>query len=125
MAGEFFRRLDTLLQNNPLIIDPNALERHHGLPKEFVQYFLDCKLDIADFMIIMRLSDHRLKPDGVHTGEGRGGRWNEEWRQFIEENPLAYTPKDRERVEKKFNEMVLKHEIDKKAVLLPKTFKLR
>jgi len=125
MAREFFRRLDALLQNNPLIIDPNALERHHGLPLEFIAYFLDCKLNVDDFIIIMRVSDHRLKPDGVHTGEGRGGDWNTEWGRYVEDNPLTYTPKDAKRVKKKFNEMVLKYGIDKRAVLLPKTFKRR
>ena len=71
----FFRWLDALLQNNPLLIDPNALERHHELPKKFIKYFMDCGLNIEEFVIIMRVADHRLKPDGLHTGKGRGGAW--------------------------------------------------
>jgi Predicted lipoprotein of unknown function (DUF2380) len=119
MVREFFRRLDTLLQNNPLIIDPNALERHHGLSKEFINYFLDCGLNIEEFIIIMRAADHRLKPDGLHTGKGRRGDWNEEWRQFIKQYSAKNTPEHRERVRNKFNEMINKYGIDEKAILSP------
>ena len=119
MVRQFFRMLDGLLQNNPLIIDPNALERHHGLPKNFVDYFLDCGLEIEDFIIIMRAADHRLKPGGLHTGKGRGRDWNTEWDQFIEHNPLTYTLKDKERVTKQLDEMVKKYGIDKKIFLSP------
>ncbi len=76
MVRQFFRMLDGLLQNNPLIIDPNSLEGHHALPKKFVNYFLDCGLKIDEFIMIMRAADHRLKPDGLHTGKGLGGDWN-------------------------------------------------
>jgi hypothetical protein len=119
MARQFFRMLDGLLQNNPLIIDPNALERHHGLPKAFINYFLDCELDIEDFVIIMRAADHRLKPGGLHTGKGRGGDWNTEWEQFIKENPLTYTPKDAVRVKRKLEEMKQEYAIDEKNLLSP------
>lgn len=80
---------------------------------------MDCKLNIDDFIIIMRAADHRLKLGGLHTGKGRGGDWNTEWEQFIAKNPLTYTPKDAERVEKKLEEMKKTYGIDKKAVLLP------
>lgn len=119
LAREFFRWLDALLQNNPLLIDPNSLEGHHGLPKAFIKYFLDCGLEIADFMMIMRAADHRLKPGGLHTGKGLGGDWNREWKEFIDDNPLTYTAKDGKRVEKKLGEMVKKYGIDKKILLSP------
>jgi len=125
MTSEFFRWLDAVLQNNPLIIDPNALERHHGLPKKFVKYFLDCGLKIEDFIIIMRVADHRLKPDGLHTGEGRGGDWLREWEEFIDQYPAENTLEHQERIEKKLKEMIKKYRINRKAVLMPERLKRR
>jgi hypothetical protein len=110
LVRELFRWLDAFYENNPLLIDPNALERHHQLPKEFINYFVDCGLNIEDFVIIITAAIHRLKSSkGLHTGEGRGGDWNTEWRQFIKENPLTYTPEDKKRVEKKLKEMKKKY----------------
>ena len=106
MAREFFRMLDALLQNNPLLVDPNSLERHHGLPKAFINYFLDCGLKIEEFIMIMRAADHRLKPDGWHTGEGRGGDWNREWEDFIKQYPAKNTPEHQKRVKDKLKQMV-------------------
>jgi hypothetical protein len=88
LVRKFFRWLDDVLQNNPLLIDPNALERHHGLPEAFIEYFLDCGMPLNEFIMIMRASDHRLKAEGegrggVHTGKGRGGDWNTEWNEFL------------------------------------------
>jgi hypothetical protein len=119
MARQFFRVLDALLQNNPLIIDPNALERHHGLPKAFVNYFLDCGLKIEEFIMIMRAADHRLKPDGLHTGKGRGGDWIREWDEFIEDHPARNTEKRQTQIRIKLDEMVKKYGIDKKILLSP------
>jgi|GEM_PF-1621325 len=125
LQRQFWGWLDALLQNNPLLMDPNALERHHGLPKEFVKYFLDCGLTIKEYLIILRLADHRLKPGGVHTGEGRGGDWNREWRQFIHKYPAKNTREHQDRVKKKLDEMAVKYGIDKKAILLPPSLKPR
>lgn len=108
MARQFFRMLDALLQNNPLLIDPNSLERHHGLPKAFINYFLDCGLKIEEFIMIMRAADHRLKPDGWHAGEGRGGDWNREWEDFIEQYPAKNTPEHQKRVRDKLKQMIRK-----------------
>jgi Predicted lipoprotein of unknown function (DUF2380) len=119
LIREFFRRLDAILQNNPLLMDLNALEGHHGLPRKFVNYFLDCGLRIDDFMIIMRLADHRLKPDGLHTGKGKGGDWNRDWEEFIDKHPPENTREHQERIKNKLNEMVKKYGIDKKSVLSP------
>jgi hypothetical protein len=119
MARQFFRMLDALLQNNPLIIDPNALERHHGLPKAFVNYFLDCGLRIEEFIMIMRAADHRLKPDGWHTGKGKGGDWNREWEEFIEDHPAENTEKRQTQIRNKLDEMVKKYGIDKRMLLSP------
>ena len=86
---------------------------------EFVQYFLDSGLKIKDFIIIMRVADHRLKPDGVHTGKGRGGRWNEEWNKFMKKYPAKNTKEHQGRVKNKLEEMKKKYKIDEKTLLLP------
>lgn len=49
-------------------------------------------MEIKKSIMIMRVSDHRLRAQGegrggVHTGEGRGGDWNCEWAKFIEDHP--------------------------------------
>ena len=119
MARQFFRMLDALLQNNPLIIDPNSLEGHHALPRKFVNYFLDCGLKIDEFIMIMRAADHRLKPDGLHTGKGLGGDWNREWDEFIDRYPADNSPEHQERIRNKLGEMVKKYGIDKKILLSP------
>lgn len=95
MVRRFFRWINTVLQNHPLLIDPNSPEDHHGLPKEFIKYFMDCGLTIKEFIIILRAGDHRLKPDGLHTGEGKGGRWNAEWRKFIKNIQQKIPPNTR------------------------------
>ncbi len=54
---------------------------------------------------------HRLEPDGVHTGTGRGGDWNAEWRKFIKDNPIPDPMTEsekkalRDKVEQKRQEM--------------------
>jgi hypothetical protein len=113
----FFRWLDAVVQNNPALGDPDKLEHHHGLPREFVKYFLDSGVEIEDFIIIMRAADHRYKPDGVHTGERRGGKWNREWDEFRHKHPAKKTKKHKERIKKKLNEMMEKYGIDKEALL--------
>lgn len=82
----FIQWLDSALKSNILIIDPNALEEHHGLPKAFVDYFQKAGLRIEDYIIILTAAQHRLKPGGVHTGKGRGGDWNTEWDEFRKAN---------------------------------------
>jgi hypothetical protein len=114
----FWRWFDRMMQNNPLLIDPNALERHHQLPKKFVKYFKDCGIGIDAFIIIMRAADHRLKPEGLHTGEGKGGNWNSEWEEFIKANPVPEDTEKRKReIKDKLNEMIVKYGIDKNKIL--------
>jgi hypothetical protein len=120
MVGQFFKWLDTLLQNNPLLINPNALERHHLLVKRFAQYFMDCGLDVESFVIIMRAADHRLKPDGLHTGKGRGGDWNSEWKEFIDQWPDPDNSKKHQgRIREKLKDMKKRYRIDEKKILSP------
>lgn len=119
LASKFVRWLNALAGNNPLIIDPDALEGHHRLIKELREYFMDCGLDIDDYMRIMRAADHRYLPDGLHTGKGRGGRWNEEWRQFKEKYPAQNTDEQRERILKHLDELEKKYGSADKGHLSP------
>jgi len=117
MAREFFRMLDGLLQNNPLLIDPNKLESHHGLPQAFIKYFLDCGLKIEEFIMIMRVADHRLKPDGWHTGKGRGGDWLTEWEEFMKIHPRENSEERQTQIRDKLEEMLRKRGVDPETVL--------
>jgi RHS repeat-associated protein len=64
-----------------------GLETHHLLPREFERQFKAKGLDIEEYTYNLPKSDHRLKPDGLHTGTGRGGDWNQAWRDFFAKNP--------------------------------------
>ena len=119
MVRAFFRWLDQFFQNNPMLINPDALERHHQLVKELTEYFMECGLAVDDFIRILRAADHRLLPDGVHTGEGKGGRWNEEWRQFMKQYPARNTRAHRERIRKHLEDMEKRFGVDTKGYLLP------
>jgi len=122
MAQQFFKWLNTTLQNNPLLIDPNALERHHGLPKAFITYFMDCGMPLDEFIMIMRASDHRLKGEGrggLHTGKGRGGYWNREWEEFIADHPPKNSKDRQQQIRDKHNEMVKTFGLEGKYILSP------
>ncbi len=100
----FFQWYDSFLANNPLLIDPDSLERHHDLVRKHAEYFLRAGLSIEEFTRIMRAGDHRLKSEGgLHTGEGegRGGWWNNEWDKFVDQNPEP----NEEKIRKKLTEM--------------------
>ncbi|MEW6350873.1 MAG: hypothetical protein AB1646_17585 [Thermodesulfobacteriota bacterium] len=91
---EFLRWYDKLPQQFPMLIDPNALEKHHELVREFAKYFAKLDFEIKDFIEILTFVQHRQKGTGVHSRKGaekrtgRGGDWNAEWRKFIEDNPI-------------------------------------
>ena len=89
MVRAFFQWYDSFLANNPLLMDPDALEEHHRLARELADYFLKAGLKIEEYTRIIRAGEHRSKSEGgLHTGkgEGRGGWWNNEWRKFKKEN---------------------------------------
>lgn len=120
VARELIRSLDAWVQNYPFLFDPNALERHHGLIRECVEYFAQCGLDIEESVRLIRAAKHRLKPDGLHTGEGPGGDWNTEWKKFIEKHPAENTPKRQRQIRDKLQEMERDRGIDKEILLPPK-----
>ena len=65
------------------------IEQHHLLPQQFKKQFEKAGLDIEDYKIPLDKADHRLKPDGLHTGENN---WNKQWSDFFRDNPDATKP---------------------------------
>ena len=51
------------------------------LPREFADRFADVGLDIEKYTTKLPAGEHRLKPNGIHTGPNN---WNKEWRIFLE-----------------------------------------
>jgi hypothetical protein len=104
MVRAFFQWYDAFLANNPVLMDPDALERHHDFIRERIDYFIEAGLNIEEYTRILRAGEHRSKDEGgLHTGEGegRGGWWNNEWRKFIKDNPIA----DKDKIFRKRDEM--------------------
>jgi hypothetical protein len=87
-------------QDNALLMDPNKIEIHHLLPEQLLGYFAKYGIDINDpeFLLPMTAGDHRLKPDGVHTGPWLDS-WNGQMSQWLDGDPLnGLTPEDKRRV---------------------------
>jgi hypothetical protein len=62
-------------------------ERHHALPQDFNgEHFTPAGLDIEDYVIFMPRADHRLRPNGIHTGPRH---WNKRWNEFFDRNQRA------------------------------------
>ncbi len=114
---EFLRWINSLSERFPLLIDPNALEKHHELVRELADYFAKLDFEIEDFIEILTFAEHRQKGTGVHSrkgeekGTGRGGDWNAEWRKFKADNPIPENMSEiqkeaiRRNVKKKRDEM--------------------
>ncbi|MFN0073272.1 MAG: DUF2380 domain-containing protein [Chloroflexota bacterium] len=68
----------------------DPLEEHHLFPQaqRFQAHWkrLGIDWDNPAYKIKISRSKHRLKPDGVHTGEAN---WNSRWDDFFAENPNA------------------------------------
>jgi hypothetical protein len=64
----------------------DRIERHHNLPTEHQPYFKSAQLDPERFTTYVPTMNHRLKPDGLHTGENH---WNKQWTDFIVEHRKA------------------------------------
>ncbi|MBX3329345.1 MAG: DUF2380 domain-containing protein [Nitrospira sp.] len=61
-----------------------AIERHHLLPIQFKKQFERAGLDIEQFTVDLSKAEHRLKPDGLHTG---ANNWNQQWKDFFKDRP--------------------------------------
>jgi hypothetical protein len=64
-------------------------EQHHQLPQQFKERFENAGLDIEDYKISLDRSTHRLKPDGLHTGNNS---WNKQWNDFFRQFPNVGKP---------------------------------
>ena len=82
-----------------------AKELHHLLPRQFESFFKKVNLDIEDYKISLDKADHRLKPDGLHTGSDS---WNKQWKTFFEETVDA----TKEQILKKLDDMKKTFKID-------------
>jgi len=60
----------------------STLENHHNLPNEFKDYFRYWGIEPEDYKMFVEKSEHRLKPDGLHTGPDD---WNTQFRDFVHE----------------------------------------
>jgi uncharacterized lipoprotein (TIGR02269 family) len=69
----------------PCIRSWEPIEKHHIFPQELAIWFGRQKLDIHAYTLRLPRSFHRW----LHSGGPRGGRWNEEWRQFQMKNDTA------------------------------------
>jgi hypothetical protein len=65
------------------------IEVHHAIPKEFAEKAQRLGIDLEDYVMFMGTADHRLLPDGLHTGTDN---WNAQWRAFFHEHPDAKAP---------------------------------
>ena len=83
---------------------------HHLLPQsnEFRKYFEDAGLDVDDYTMELTPDVHRLLPNGIHTGTGRGGDWNNTWREFFRDNPNA----SREQILNQMDKMIDEFHLD-------------
>ncbi|MGE6758501.1 TIGR02269 family lipoprotein [Corallococcus interemptor] len=59
-------------------------ERHHIFPQAFKQHFTDKNIDIHKYVLMIDAEVH----ERIHRGK-RGGPWNEDWRAFIEQDPVS------------------------------------
>ncbi len=71
-----------------LVHNQCAVELHHLLPKQFVEFFQRVGLDIEKFKIPLSTDLHRLLPDGIHTGP-YAQSWNGVWETFKNQFPNA------------------------------------
>lgn len=72
----------------PLSLPPARLQDHHIFPQTFRRYFEQNGINIDQHTITLGSNNHLR---GIH-GRGIGsmpGRWNDRWRNFIENNPNA------------------------------------
>jgi hypothetical protein len=77
------REIETLRWRERDLGRERDLEKHHNFPQEFADEFKACGLDPDDYITYMLKSEHRLRPDGLHTGPNS---WNTQWREFFRRN---------------------------------------
>jgi uncharacterized lipoprotein (TIGR02269 family) len=68
------------------------LLKHHLFPqaREFREWFRDSGIDVHAWTMVIPEHAHLR----VHGGSGRGGAWNEAWRQFMRANQNRRLPQE-------------------------------
>jgi predicted lipoprotein DUF2380 len=64
----------------------DPLEWHHLFSRQFAAEFRRAGFDIEKYQVEIPRSLHRLRPYGLHVGEGN---WNAQWARFWRSNPDA------------------------------------
>jgi hypothetical protein len=64
----------------------SPLENHHNFSTKFKEDFLHEGIDPELYRMYVDKSEHRLKPDGLHTGSDN---WNAVWERYILDHPNA------------------------------------
>lgn len=84
------------------------IEQHHLLPQQFKNQFQKAGLDIEKYKIPLDKADHRLKPDGLHTGSNN---WYKQWSNFFGQYPNATKPEILNQLDKMQKAAGLKQEV--------------
>jgi uncharacterized lipoprotein (TIGR02269 family) len=73
--------------------------KHHLFPqaREFREWFREAGLNPHQYTLLIPEHIHRE----IHRGDGRGGLWNAEWREYVKANPRPPKP-----------EVLLRHALD-------------
>jgi hypothetical protein len=121
LVNQLLLFVQQMQQMQQLTVDPNSIETHHLLPEQFKTFFEGAGFNINDpqFLLPMTAGDHRLKPDGIHTGPFEDS-YNGMWKDWILNNPMDGYPQEakKEAIEQQLKVMKQQFEILKKY--LPK-----
>jgi uncharacterized lipoprotein (TIGR02269 family) len=100
-----FRYRDGFVPAFPLL--EGKLVRHHLFPQaqEFREWFRASNINVHEWTMLIPEKEHLR----IHSGGGRGGLWNEAWRQFRLANEGRRVSKE-EMLSKAF-ELALRYEI--------------
>ncbi len=81
----------------------------YGVVRNLCKTLEEHGLTIAQFLVPMTAGDHRLKPDGIHTGPWLDS-WNGQWDQWEKRDPLkGLTPEEKKaKIREKLKEMIKK-----------------
>jgi uncharacterized lipoprotein (TIGR02269 family) len=87
--------------------EPGKLVHHHLFPQQDVlaRWFRRSGVDIHKFTILIPEHIHRQ----VHSGKGRGGMWNQAWRDYMRANQDRHVPP--EELHRKAVELIFRFEL--------------
>ena len=90
VAADFSKLAIAASDDAAELIAKNATELHHLLPrsKKLKTFFENAGLNVEDFKIALDKAKHRLKPNGIHTGNFEDS-WNGVWTTYFKNAPNA------------------------------------